>query len=80
MDPMEIMMEMTAFRRRRLKIKQERTFYSSLLGHNISLIARLDTIRVPFDSSKATPRVTYFKTFRVIENNRGAGQSLHISI
>jgi len=37
MDLMEIMMEMTGFRR--LKIKQERTFYSSLLGHDVSLIA-----------------------------------------
>jgi len=33
---MEIMMKMTDFRHLRLKTKQERTLYSSLLGHNVS--------------------------------------------
>jgi len=32
---MEIMMEMTDCRRLRLKTKQERTLYSSLLGYNV---------------------------------------------
>jgi len=32
----EIMMEMRRFQRLRLKTRQERTLYSSLLGHNVS--------------------------------------------
>jgi len=35
MNSMEIMMEMTGFRRLRSKTKQERTLYSSL-GYNVS--------------------------------------------
>jgi len=36
MDSMEIMMEMTGFRRLRLKTKQERTLRPSLLRYNVS--------------------------------------------
>jgi len=36
MDSMKIMMKMTDFRRLKLKIKQERTVYSFLLGCNVS--------------------------------------------
>jgi len=34
MDPMEIMMKITGFPRLGLKIKQEKTLYSSLLGYS----------------------------------------------
>jgi len=35
-DPMEIMMGMIGFRRLRLKTKQERILYSSLLGYTLA--------------------------------------------
>jgi len=38
-DPMEIMMEMTDFRRLGLKTRQERTLYSSLSGYTVKELA-----------------------------------------
>jgi len=51
MDPTEIMMEMTGFRRLRLKTKQERILYFFLLGYNVSReTSSLTSLTDPVDS------------------------------
>jgi len=71
MDPMEIMTEMTGFRRFRLKMKQERTLYSSLLEYDVfRKLSNLATHRSQFfthdlHSSLALTRFTRSSIFQL---------------